>query len=302
MPQHSLFPHPDPWQRLLYRFWPSQRLLMDPLADYRVEERYFPITIANWKLISPVACLLLARRVEQPLTFHSDQRLTIVIPFRDREAHLEALLPPLTARLAEQGVRYRILVVEQEAGRAFNRGKLINVGFAHAAEASDCYCIHDVDAIPVTANYLCPSQPLRLVTRLLSTDRPANECPTHYFSGAISVPKSQVFAVNGFSNEYWGWGKEDDEFLFRLQLAGFLCYFDAKGAYHDLPNPAAQQTAHNTKMSPVRQPPHVRSNRARRSRLMRGLIDPLEDGLSTLRYDLLGLETHDHYEKIRVRI
>jgi hypothetical protein len=35
---------------------------------------------------------------------------------------------------------------------------------------------------------------------------------------------------------------------------------------------------------------------------MRGLLDPLEDGLSTLRYDVLGLETHEQYEKIRVRI
>jgi hypothetical protein len=188
--------------------------------------------------------------------------------------------------LSTQGLVYRILA-EQESGRAFNRGKLINVGFAHAAETTDYYCIHDVDAIPVEANYLCPSQPLRLVNRLLSTGRSANECPTHYFSGAVSVPKEQVHAVNGFSNEYWGWGKEDDEFLFRLQLAGFLCYFDSRGAYHDLPNPAAQQVQRPA----LRRPPHVRSNRARRSRLMRGLVNPAEDGLSTLSYELLAVKS-----------
>ncbi len=293
-----LFPTPDPLQRVLYRFWPSQRLNMDPLGDFCVEDRYFPVTIANWKMISPVSCLMLARRVPQPLTFRTDARLTIVIPFRDREAHLKELLPPLTARLAEQGVRYRILVVEQEPGRSFNRGKLINVGFHHAQADSDYYCIHDVDAIPVVADYRCPSQPLRLVTRLLSTNRPESICPTHYFSGAISVLKEQVFAVNGFSNEYWGWGKEDDEFLFRLQLAGFLCYFDSHGAYHDLPNPAAQQVAQPT----LRKPPHVRLNRARRSRLMRGLVDPSADGISTLGYDLLAEEVHEHYTKVRVRI
>lgn len=297
MPQRSLFPQPDPLRRLLYRVWPSQRLNMDPLAGHAVEERYFPITIANWKLISPVACLLLARRVAQPLTFRSDQRLTIVIPFRDREEHLGKLLPPLTAMLAAQQVAARILVVEQEAGRPFNRGKLINAGFAHAADDTDYYCIHDVDAIPVKANYLCPSQPLRLVNHLLSTERPADVCPTHYFSGAITLPKAQVFAVNGFSNEYWGWGKEDDEFLFRLQLAGFLCYYDAQGAFHDLPNPAGQQPAPAST-----RPPHVKFNRARRSRLMRGLVDPAEDGLSTLVHEVLAREEHGQFEKIRVRI
>ena len=298
MSQNLLFPHPDPLQRLLYRFWPSQRLGMDPLASLEVDGRYFPVTIANWKMISPIACLMLARRVPQSLVLGSGKRLTIVIPFRDREAHLQELLPPLTATLAAQGIRYRILVVEQEAGRAFNRGKLINAGFAHAQAETDYYCIHDVDAIPVAADYRCPTQPLRLVTRLLSTNRPASVCPTHYFSGAISVLKEQVYAVNGFSNEYWGWGKEDDEFLFRLQLAGYVCYFDSQGAFHDLPNPEEQQVP----VTKVRPPPHVRLNRARRSRLMRGLIDPSEDGLSTLSYLLLGNEIHETHERIRVRI
>lgn len=273
---------------------------MDPLAGHNVEGRYFPVTIANWKLIPPVACLLLARRVAHPLDFHVGQRLTIVVPFRDREAHLHELLPPLTAMLANQGIKARILVVEQESGKPFNRGKLINVGFAHTADTSDYYCIHDVDAIPVKANYLCPSQPLRLVNHLLSTERPAALCPLHYFSGAISILKSQVQAVNGFSNEYWGWGKEDDEFLFRLQLAGYLCYYDAEGAYHDLPNPKAEKP----KQKPAAASPsdYTKANRARRSLLVRGLMSPEEDGLSTLEYQLLAAEDHGRYERIRVSI
>jgi len=298
VPQDDLFPRPRPWQRALYRFWPSRRLRVDPLQGHEVADRYRPVDIANWKLIPPVARLMLSRRVAHLLTFRADRRLTIVIPFRDREAHLTELLPPLTAMLATQGVSFRILVVDQEPGRPFNRGKLINIGFAHAAATTDYYCIHDVDAIPVEANYLCPSQPLRLVNRLLSTGRAVNECPTHYFSGAISVLKEQVYTVNGFSNEYWGWGKEDDEFLFRLQLAGFLCYFDSRGAYHDLPNPASQQVQRPA----LRRPPHVRLNRTRRSRLMRGLVNPADDGLSTLSYELLGREEHEQYERIRVRV
>lgn len=296
--QNSSIPRPRSWQRTLYRLWPSRRLRMDPLEGHEVAGRYRPVTIANWKLIPPVARLMLARRVAQPLDFRADRRLTVVIPFRDRDVHLQVLLPALVAMLEQQGVSHRILVVEQDSGRPFNRGKLINVGCMHAAETTDYYCIHDVDAIPVEANYLCPSQPLRLVSRLLSTTRSASDSPAHYFSGAISVLKEQVYAVNGFSNEYWGWGKEDDDFLFRLQLAGFLCFYDSRGAYHDLPNPAAQQVQRPA----LRRPAHVRSNRSRRSRMMRGLLDPADDGLSTLRYELLGRDTYEQYERIRVRI
>ena len=53
----------------------------------------------------------------------------------------------------------------------------------------------------------------------------------------MSIRKDQAFAANGFSNHYWGWGKEDDDFFFRLLLAGYLCYFDAEGMFRDLPNP-----------------------------------------------------------------
>ena len=142
------------------------------------------------------------------------------------------------------------------------------------ADATDYYCLHDVDAVPILANYACPSQPLRLVTRLVSTHGDARQRNCHYFSGAVSIRKDQAFAANGFSNDYWGWGKEDDDFFFRLLLAGYLCYFDAEGMFRDLPNPRIPGRA------VVRS--YVKQNRQRRSLLLRGLADPAEDGLSTV--------------------
>ena len=52
-------------------------------------------------------------------------------------------------------------------------------------------------------------------------------------------------------------------------------------------------------------PPHVRRNRQHRSRLLRGLADPADDGLNTLRYEVLERGGHPEYgpefEKILVR-
>lgn len=283
-------------RRWLHRWWPSRRLGADPQQDLRVEGRYAPVSIANWKLVPSIARALLAQRVVRPLTFDAGLRLTVVIPFRDREQHLQQLLPALTAKLREQRIQYRILVVEQRNPGLFNRGRLLNIGLQHAAPVSDYYCLHDVDAVPRTANYLCPSQPLRLVNKLVDA-RGASQRTDYYFSGAVSIRKEQVFAANGFSNEYWGWGKEDDDFFFRLLMAGLLCYYDLLGEFEDLPNPTHQQVRFDQALARRR----VKANRARRSRLLRGLEDPGLDGLNTLRYEVVDQQVHVDHEKLGIR-
>lgn len=296
MPESTTAPVPPTGvQRWLDSWWPSARLRRDPLSEWRMADRYAAVSIANWKLTPRMSRWLLGRRVAQPLTFSANERLTIVIPYRDRDEHLRQLMPVLTATLDEQRIPGRVLVVEQKAGELFNKGRLVNAGIHYAAADSDYYCLHDVDAVPVVANYLCPSQPLRLVNRI---SRPEGETrrTDYYFGGAISIRKDQVFAANGFSNEYWGWGKEDDDFFFRLLLAGYLCFYDTQGTFYDLPNPKQQQVVRKSPETP----PYVKRNRQRRSRLLRGLISPQDDGLNTLRYEIIE-RTAGSYERIRVR-
>ena len=294
---HVIAPmRPSPGQRWLNRWWPSRRLHVDPVHDLRVDDRYVPVSIANWKLVPMVARHLLAARVVRPLSFAPNGRLTVVIPYRDREQHLLQLLPALKARLQEQRIHHRVLVVEQEPGALFNRGRLLNIGVHYAADSTDYYCLHDVDAVPIVANYSCPSQPLRLVSKISRADSDTRHAE-YYFSGAVSIRKEQLFAANGFSNEYWGWGKEDDDFFFRLLLAGFLCYFDLQGAFQDLPNPSHQQVSRRRAFAPR----YTRVNRRRRSRLLRGLEDPGQDGLNTLHYRVIERLDQPGFEKILVR-
>ena len=95
---------PSRGPRWLNRWLPSKRLRTDPLQGLSVEGRYAPVSIANWKLIPSMARTLLAGRVFRPLSFTADRRLTIVVPYRDREQHLAQLVPALTAMLRQQGV------------------------------------------------------------------------------------------------------------------------------------------------------------------------------------------------------
>ena len=57
---------------------------------------------------------------------------TIIIPYRDREKHLTELLNHLHPFLQAQNLSYRIIVIEQEQGKPFNRAKLFNVGVAES--------------------------------------------------------------------------------------------------------------------------------------------------------------------------
>ncbi|HEU4604427.1 MAG TPA: galactosyltransferase-related protein [Steroidobacteraceae bacterium] len=280
------------WSR---RWWPSVRLGWDPLRHIRVADRYLPVSIRNWKLTPWMASRVLARRVARPLAFLADQKLTVLIPYRDRAAHLARLLPTLTGELRRQELEFRIVVVEQSSSALFNRGKLLNIGAHYAAPFSDYYCLHDVDAIPIVSNYGCPSQPLRLVSKLITPSGEAQRTD-YYFSGAVSIRKEQFFAANGYSNEYFGWGKEDDDLFFRLLLSGFLCYYDAQGKFWDLPNPSGQQVERSIAFIP----PHLRRNRRLRSLLVRGLTDPQRDGLSTLKYEVVTRHVYPEYEHITV--
>jgi hypothetical protein len=242
-----------------------------------------------------MASRVLARRVARPLAFLADQKLTVVVPYRDRCAHLDRLVPALMHELNRQEISSRILVVEQASNGLFNRGKLLNIGAHYAAPFSDYFCLHDVDAIPIVANYGCPSQPLRLVSSLVTPSGEAQRTD-YYFSGAVSIRKEQFFAANGYSNEYSGWGKEDDDLFFRLLLNGFLCYYDARGKFWDLPNPQEQVLQRSTGFVPTQ----LRRNRRVRSLLVRGLTDPQTDGLSTLKYEVVSRRVHRDFEQIVV--
>ena len=42
-----------------------------------------------------------------------------------------------------------------------------------------------------------------------------------YFGGAVVFTKEQVEATNGYSNEYWDWGQEDDDLFWRCHFEGY---------------------------------------------------------------------------------
>lgn len=92
-----------------------------------------------------------------------NNRVAIVIPYRDKSAHLSIFLKNLHPFLMKQQADYGIFVVEQFGNDLFNRAALLNIGFLEAGKLSQwsCFIFHDVDLIPLDDRnlYRCPKQP-----------------------------------------------------------------------------------------------------------------------------------------------
>src|SRR5882672_5932545 len=148
------------------------------------------------------------------------KRLAIIVPYRDRRQHLDQFVPHMRAYFArdklDKDIDYRVLIVEQEAGLPFNRGALKNAGFLLAEVQSDYCCFHDIDYLPIWADYSPADRP----TAPGRTNLVAKHNLDLFFGGALIVPNSVFRAVNGYSNDYWGWGYEDEDIKARFAAAG----------------------------------------------------------------------------------
>lgn len=286
---------PPSYDWLLNRLPVRRRLGFDTISqENHRTARFAPMPMSRLKLTGNLHQDVVAgRSVDPGLTIDHDRHLAVIIPFRNREAHLAALLPDLEGRLQGHCSDYRVFVVEQVPGRLFNRGRLINIGAHIAGDRADYFCIHDVDMVPVTAEYGCPSQPLRLVKRLTQTFRPVNEFRDFYFSGSIALRREQFLEANGFDNDYWGSGSQDEDFFIRCLLRGMIPYEDREGLFMELDNPDAER--------------HYRTRRIRRGNKRRMIWQCFRrtvgrSGISNLRYRLVATDERERVTRIRVEI
>ncbi|XP_035170694.1 beta-1,4-galactosyltransferase 4 [Oxyura jamaicensis] len=148
------------------------------------------------------------------------QRVAILIPHRNRERHLLYLLEHLHPFLQRQQLDYGIYVIHQAGNTKFNRAKLLNVGYLEALKEEnwDCFIFHDVDLVPENDFniYMCDRQPKHLVVGRNSTGYRLRY--QGYFGGVTALTREQFSKVNGFSNNYWGWGGEDDDLRIRVEM------------------------------------------------------------------------------------
>eukprot|EP00913_Durusdinium_trenchii_P030824 g28869.t1 len=95
----------------------------------------------------------------EPYNLEAPKRIAIVVPFRDRGAHLEKFRERIQSHISawiKKGINHswKVFVVEQFDEQLFNRGYLFNVGFQFASSEEntlgkfDCVVMHDIDILP----------------------------------------------------------------------------------------------------------------------------------------------------------
>jgi hypothetical protein len=231
----------------------------------------------------------------QQLKQHVHGGLALIVPYRGRFRHLVQFVPHLEGFL--QGAHLRIAVIEQADARPFNRGKLLNIGFSLFGD-SDRICFHDVDMLPLDQNcdYLNSGTTVHLAGR---AEQFGYRMPYPEYLGGVLLPKKEDFQrVNGFSNQYWGWGAEDDDLYARFVMAEVRVEHKP-GRYRSLPHePGTVSEANQQRLRRTIAAAAAKvTNTALKARIGQvqahfgdkpiSASDYREDGLSTLNYQIV---------------
>jgi hypothetical protein len=145
-----------------------------------------------------------------------NHKLGIIVPYRDRYFDLVEFKSHITKHLSDSGINYYLIIVEQDDEKSFNRGKLLNIGTIYAKKLGCDYVVfHDLDMLPEEVDYSYSDIPLHLATNLIGTEDFNRIVFDQYFGGVTLFPIKTFEEINGYSNNYWGWGYEDDDLLHR---------------------------------------------------------------------------------------
>ena len=148
-------------------------------------------------------------------------KLGICIPYRNRKEHLEKLIPHLSKHLTERGIDHKFYVGHQVDEKLFNRGAMKNIAAKFAFDdGCDYIAWHDVDMLPhEESDYSYPSEnPIHIATKLSKYNYGLGY--DQYFGGVVLFTKEQAELTNGYSNDYWDWGQEDDDLFWRCYYEG----------------------------------------------------------------------------------
>jgi len=162
----------------------------------------------------------------------------IIVPYRDNPAkERSAQLKNFVEHFSKGPWKeIPVYIMEQsEDERAFNRGALLNVG-ARLAKKYSHIILHDVDLLPdlslLPYYTMIPDHPVHIGTvwRTKYTSE-------RFLGGILSISPKDFQRVNGYPNQFWGWGGEDDVLRNRLIRAKVPIYRPSvQGGITELPH------------------------------------------------------------------
>jgi hypothetical protein len=130
-----------------------------------------------------------------------------------------------------QPYRFHIFIIEQsDDGNPFNIGKLKNVGFKLVGEWEKThdmkftnFIFTDIDMLPddeLLQYYVKPiKKPISLAVRGTRYEQKDLQTQKIFLGGVLGFNRNDFEQINGYPDNFWGWGGEDDALIFRLVAA-----------------------------------------------------------------------------------
>ena len=140
----------------------------------------------------------------------------ILIPYRNRKEHLDLFIKNVIPLFEIYLKPFKVVIIEQEEGKIFNRGILLNIGFTEYKDKTENFYNHDVDIYPndkcvkdfyLHDNYNCETKFVGIYTP-----------PCNTLGTIIKFHKTLFTKINGYPNNYWGWGVEDKALQNRVEF------------------------------------------------------------------------------------
>ena len=143
------------------------------------------------------------------------KKLGIIVPYRSRPKQLSVFKKHINEYIKTP---FELIIVDQVDTLEFNRGKLLNIGFTKAEELKCDYIVfHDIDMLPINADYSYEEKPHHLIGNLDLPEGTTRTTFDSYFGGVTLFPLHLYKQINGYSNDYFGWGFEDDDLFLRCR-------------------------------------------------------------------------------------
>jgi hypothetical protein len=170
--------------------------------------------VKRWELLEKINKIIDNNNIE--INHDNNYKLNVLIPCRNMETQINKFIPHINAYLSKIGItNFEIFIIEQDNDQLFNRGALFNVGYKETMMSHNnqlnYYCLHDIDILPnmdtINNYYMIPDNTIRHLYGHLSS-----------LDGIFLLSQNTYQLLNGFSNNYPGWGFEDNDFLRRGQM------------------------------------------------------------------------------------
>ena len=160
--------------------------------------------------------------------------IAIIIPHRNRIDHLKKFIKHIENMKKIQGEnRLDTFIIDQNNADKFNRGFLLNIGYLIAKKNYnyDRYIFHDVDSYPDEELFKLYFNFINYNIHYASPELGYKYTFDNFLGGVFGSTKEDFEKVNGFPNDFFGWGGEDDAFYNRYAKYDIKIYRPSKGSY-----------------------------------------------------------------------